>query len=103
MDFIDKLIERCATSLHEGRRQQGVERRHRKERESEARRRLDELWDRIELHFPVTKRESRPDLSNKQFRQLLQAEEGHRLQLFMMLVRSLALDNGEPPQNPLDF
>ena len=102
MDVLDKIIHKCATALHEGRRQQAVERRHEKDREAKIRRDLDQLQDRILLHFPPTKRDARPDLSDKQFQRLQKAEAAHRTQLFLMLVREMALDD-EMPKSDLDF
>ena len=102
MDKLDAIIRRAAEYLHEGRRQQGIAKRQQRDREARIRRGLDQLHDRILLHFPPTKREARHDLSDKQFKRLQQSEAGHRLQLFMMLVRELAIDEDEW-ESPLNF
>src|SRR5580698_704887 len=103
MDAIDRLIRRCAEGLHEAARQRAVARRHKKDREAEARVKLAEIEDRIRFHFPPTKRATRPDLSDAQFLQLREAEARHRVKLLMMLTAEMAVGDDEMPEHPLNF
>jgi hypothetical protein len=103
MDKLDKFIRQCAVALHEAARQGGVQRRHAKERESEIKRYLSDLEDRILLHFPQTKRESRLDLNDRQFAQLRRAEANHRYQLMLSVVSRAGMNEDGPgaPVNEL--
>lgn len=103
MDALDRLIRRCAEGLHEAARQRATARRHRKDREAEARVQLAEIEDRIRFHFPPTKRESRPDLSDGEFLQLREAEARHRVKLMMTLAAEMAVGDDEMPEHPLNF
>jgi hypothetical protein len=103
VDKLDAFIKRCATALHEAGRQRAVARRHRKEEEAAIRRNLTDLEDRIALHFPPTKRESRLDLTDAQFKKLQAAETAHRMQLFLTVVSMAGFGNDAPPESDLNF
>jgi hypothetical protein len=102
MDSLDKFIHRCAEALHEAGRQRAVQKRHERDREAKIRVALETLEDRILLHFPPTKRESRLDLNDEQFKRLQEAEAGHRLQLLLAVV-SMAGIAGDEPESDLNF
>jgi hypothetical protein len=92
MNRLDQFIKSAATTFHEIARQAAVGRRHARDREAEAAREVDQLMDRILFHYPLTKRESRHDLSDEQFKQLRMAEAAHRTQLLLSVIARLASD-----------
>lgn len=92
MDKIDQLIKSAADVFHETARLDTVSRRHGRDREAQARRDVDQLMDRILFHYPLTKRASRPDLSDPEFEKLLMSEMAHRTQLMLTVIAGIASD-----------
>jgi hypothetical protein len=103
MDQLDQFLKRCADALHETARQSTIQRRNAKGREADARVKIAEIEDRILFHFPPTKRASRPDLNDEQFKQLRIAEARHRVQLLLTVVSMAGVGNDELPESPLNF
>lgn len=105
MDFIDRLIRRNASALHEKQRLQAVARRHEQDQRATANVLYDRIKDRVLFHFPVTRRDQRSDLSDQQFARLQAEEWAHRNALILSIVVEMASDSDENPfqDRSLDF
>lgn len=90
MSSLDELIHSVALEIHEGNRQQAVQRRHMRDREAAASRMIETIVDRLLFHFPLTRREQRPDLSETGFKKLQQAELAHRNALLIRIADVLS-------------
>jgi hypothetical protein len=87
MDMIDKVIQRSREALHEQQRVAAVERRHRKERQTEAKVRLTQIEDRIAFHVPVRPRFSGE--SERDYEQYMQGVNLYRHCLMMKVVAAM--------------
>ncbi len=98
MDRLDRIINRIALAFHEARRQDAVQKRQAHDAESEARRRVDQIADRIALSFPIKSHEECPTLSDQQYVRYRRERELHRHH--MLLATIAALGSSEPDEYP---
>jgi hypothetical protein len=100
MDFIDRMIRRAADAFQERARLQAVARRHARERAADANVLYEQIKDKVLFHFPLTRREQRPELSDAKFEQLQRAEWTHRTQLILSIVTTMGASDDD--ENPLE-